>query len=385
MEDTDALRQYITCDAEGCGETHPASRCSNCKMVYYCNRTCQRKDWKRHKPDCHGVDDMRKRCTGIGDLSEIQEITGIMPGESNTAETCGICLEEKMVNPMIFTKCQHAFCFACLVRLQSLGRGPHSTVNGTKCPYCRSEIPDLVKSSTSRISVMAARAGRRDLPEEEREACVAMAMEEIEKLYNAGDTDLMFFLIPMRARLLSLRGDHRAAIDVMQEALPEWIKMVEEGNSLRENLFGLTQMESLPEGRITLRNTDLIEAYLQIAEYQERLEDWVAAKKTYQKIMMEFNDVDDFTPPQQRKVFFGSSVCAYHLKNYEIAIDLGEAALQTNRAFPGVHKALALTHKAAGNIDKARQLAAQGVLYEAPWDDENKEETWQFWKEINEE
>jgi tetratricopeptide (TPR) repeat protein len=178
---------------------------------------------------------------------------------------------------------------------------------------------------------MTARAGRRDLPEGEREACVTTALEEIEKLYHAGDTDLMFFLIPMRARLLSLRGNHREAIDVMQKALPKWIKMVEEGNLLREKLFGLTQMESLPDGRITLRNTDLIQAYVQIAEYQEKLEDWVAAKKTYQKILMEFNDVDDFTPPQQRQVFFGSSVCAYHLKNYEIAIDLGEAAFVSRK------------------------------------------------------
>lgn len=390
MEDSDELRQYITCDAEGCGKTHPASRCSNCRMVYYCNRGCQKADWKRQKPDCRAVDEMRKLCTGIGDLSELKEITGVIPGETDMAETCGICLEEKIINPMIFTKCKHAFCFSCLVRFQSVSKGTHNNTSGTKCPYCRSEIPDLVESSKSRICVMAARAGRRDLPEEERETLVETALEEIEKLYDTGDTALMVSLTPIRARLFSLRGDHRAAIAVLQEALPEWTKMAEQGAARRAKVYDLEQTghplpeDTLDEGpKLSLSRTVLIEVYLQIAEFQEKLEDWVAAKRTYQKILMEFDDMNDFTAPQQRRVFFGSSVCAYHLKNYDLAIDLGEAAMQTNRAFPGVHKALALAYKAAGNMNKARQLAAAAILHEAPWDDDNKEETWHFWKEIN--
>ena len=27
-------------------------QCSSCRVVYYCNRECQRKDWSRHKGDC---------------------------------------------------------------------------------------------------------------------------------------------------------------------------------------------------------------------------------------------------------------------------------------------------------------------------------------------
>ena len=389
MEDSeDELRQYITCDAEGCGTTHPTSRCSNCKMVYYCNRECQKADWKRHKPDCRGVEEMRNQGAGIGDLSEIKEITGVIQGDTDMAETCGICLEEKMVNPMIFTKCQHTFCFSCLVRLQSVSKGAHISANGAKCPYCRSEIPNLVESSISKICVMAARAGRRELPEKERAELIATALEDLQKLLDTGDTGLTVSLTPIRAGLLGMRGDHRAAIDVLQDGLPEWTEMADLGVKRREKLFKLAMMGlPFPEDTDgpTLSRTSLIDVYLQIADLQEKMEDWEAAKRTYQFIVMEFQDVNDFTAPQQRKVFFGSSVCAYHLKNYDVAIDLGEAALQTNRAFPGVHKALALAYKASGNIEKARQLAAEAVLYEAPWDDDNKEETWKFWNEINEE
>ena len=27
-------------------------KCASCRMVYYCNRRCQRLDWKRHQEDC---------------------------------------------------------------------------------------------------------------------------------------------------------------------------------------------------------------------------------------------------------------------------------------------------------------------------------------------
>ena len=27
-------------------------KCSNCKLVYYCNQKCQKKDWSSHKKVC---------------------------------------------------------------------------------------------------------------------------------------------------------------------------------------------------------------------------------------------------------------------------------------------------------------------------------------------
>lgn len=400
MEDSEELRQYITCDAKGCEKTNPSSRCSKCRMVYYCNRDCQKADWKRHKIDCHAVDEMRKKCTGVGDLSQIKEITGIAEGGTETAGPCGICLEEEITNPMIFTKCKHTFCFSCLVRFQSVSKVSDSEVDRTKCPYCRSEIPDFVESSKTRICVMTARAGRRDLPEEERAALVSTALADVQKLCDTGDIALVVFLTPIRAKLLSLQGKHFAALAVLQEVLPEWTKMAERSANIERAIAelraqgpswsGLAQIGqayaegqvSLPDDKISLRKTDLIEMYLHIADIQQDLEDWEAAKQTYQKIVMDFEEVNDFTAPQQRRVFMGSSVCAYHLKHYDVAIDLGEAALQTNRAFPGVHKVLALAYKADGRLDEARKLAAAAILHEAPWDDDNKEENWKFWKEI---
>ena len=30
----------------------PLLRCSRCKAIWYCNKDCQRQDWRRHKPEC---------------------------------------------------------------------------------------------------------------------------------------------------------------------------------------------------------------------------------------------------------------------------------------------------------------------------------------------
>ena len=40
-----------------CGESDPPCKCSKCKTAKYCNRSCQSKDWKRHKvEDCTTAD-----------------------------------------------------------------------------------------------------------------------------------------------------------------------------------------------------------------------------------------------------------------------------------------------------------------------------------------
>jgi len=35
----------------GCGKI-ATTKCNGCKQVYYCNRVCQKNEWKKHKPEC---------------------------------------------------------------------------------------------------------------------------------------------------------------------------------------------------------------------------------------------------------------------------------------------------------------------------------------------
>lgn len=38
-----------------CGKFPCLKRCSGCQMVYYCDKNCQKKDWKTHKPHCYKI------------------------------------------------------------------------------------------------------------------------------------------------------------------------------------------------------------------------------------------------------------------------------------------------------------------------------------------
>ena len=45
---------YEQCHSEGCYtyDKNNLLKCSGCKVVKYCSRECQKKDWARHKKDC---------------------------------------------------------------------------------------------------------------------------------------------------------------------------------------------------------------------------------------------------------------------------------------------------------------------------------------------
>jgi tetratricopeptide (TPR) repeat protein len=68
----------------------------------------------------------------------------------------------------------------------------------------------------------------------------------------------------------------------------------------------------------------------------------------------------------------GLARCAYEMKCYEKAIAASDWAIEMNRGFPGVHKYKALAEKARGDLDAAIATMNRAVLYETPWDDDNR-------------
>ena len=40
-----------------CGNDAATRRCTRCKDVAYCNKSCQKSDWKEHKKTCQRKDD----------------------------------------------------------------------------------------------------------------------------------------------------------------------------------------------------------------------------------------------------------------------------------------------------------------------------------------
>lgn len=52
MEDSQQPTACATCQKTEATNAKPLLRCSGCKSITYCNKDCQKADWKNHKKDC---------------------------------------------------------------------------------------------------------------------------------------------------------------------------------------------------------------------------------------------------------------------------------------------------------------------------------------------
>ncbi|GAX28650.1 hypothetical protein FisN_1Hh557 [Fistulifera solaris] len=232
MEDDKSLLQYITCDAERCTKSNPAHRCSRCKIAYYCSPTCQKSDWKRHKLGCRPLDKARKihaDSTNVKELGLNEGITFLKNGNRESLGPCGISLEDTIDDPVIFDKCKHAFCCACLVRFQKATALSDPEDKGSRCPYCRAEIPNLIQSTHAKVCVIIARVTRGDLSDKERKELASKALTDLQMLWDTGDPGLKMNLTHTRATLLSYCGDYKAALKTLKEAIPVFTEMAERG------------------------------------------------------------------------------------------------------------------------------------------------------------
>jgi hypothetical protein len=57
-----------------CGQADSSKRCGACRKVYYCSETCQKNDWKSHKPNCLNEEKTIQACLVDGDQVIEQQI-----------------------------------------------------------------------------------------------------------------------------------------------------------------------------------------------------------------------------------------------------------------------------------------------------------------------
>lgn len=116
----------VPCDA--CGTAGATQKCSQCKCVYYCNRTCQQEDWKYHKATCAAL------MPRINEFKRLDESMDRLAAgyDRIESEECAICLGH--LNTPTLLRCGHAFCIRCLEL--------HNMSGGTTCPMCRAQLDD---------------------------------------------------------------------------------------------------------------------------------------------------------------------------------------------------------------------------------------------------
>jgi Tetratricopeptide repeat len=78
----------------------------------------------------------------------------------------------------------------------------------------------------------------------------------------------------------------------------------------------------------------------------------------------------------------GASRCFFCTNDFERAEAFAENALAMNRHFPGIHILIAQCQWATGKKTAAIRTMSRGVLYEAPWDEDNQKENRAYLQEF---
>lgn len=369
-------RECIACDG-GCGTPAPSKRCSRCHLVYYCSRDCQKKDWSQHKAVCIDVNEMRRAVSeGVGDT---------FPPTQATNQNCAICLQDTMDDPIILD-CRHAFCFACLVDYQAMVRRT-STATEMLCPLCRE--PNLEGAEYRRITLFMARVAYKGITDEERDTLLSQAQDDSSRILEADPNDIKAMLT--KVQLLLLQKDVDQALKILRKLMDKDKENKEKTKKITERIeMALEEGREEDAGRILDENQQFfqqghciscfsMQVLLLMAEAQGLAQDWEAALETYKIIMNE-----DFspTPVQRRKNLMGLSRCFYEVGHYKAAIISGEGAIRTERHFPGIHKYVALSYKEMGDRQMAKTVMNRAVLYETPWDDQNRQDAYDLFKDI---
>jgi tetratricopeptide (TPR) repeat protein len=356
---------------------------------------------------------------------------------------CAICLERPMIQPVVLEKCHHAFCFHCLrnwTKVQTqprwvLGGPQHDTISSTTttsptCPLCRQEIPNVAESIIQDVLLLLAAAQKRNASASYIQEQCTNALAKMELLKEImlttpttpttidstleDDMDVKFRerchyqLLYFQLSIHLLLKEYDEALKVATEseqqlrsavrngiAIEAHLRLMEESNStllvdpdVDEEM--MDQLETMYHQPYTSPMVH-IDAVLQVARIQILQQDWTAVKATYKEIMLLYDDNGEekeratptspgMTPQQQREIYTGMAQCAYELGNYEFAIDFGKAAIAMNRYFPGCHHYVALSYLATSHTQEAQQCAAEAVMYEAPWDQEHRAKTKEFYR-----
>jgi hypothetical protein len=316
----------------------------------------------------------------------------VVPAEAADANTdCSICLEQA-TRPVTVAGCKHTFCFACLRHHQKFA--PLNLGKQAKCPLCRAELPDVDIGVLERAQLLGSRALATNTSDEAKVRYCDEGLAEVQKILEASPSDERATIL--RAELLHIQGNHRSGI----VALDSVLRRAQEVDGQRGNLSQMeaqiraameheangdmddAEMDALERqmdamvasapqnGRIP--PAELVNINLKKGEMLEALGEWAEALGVYKAVFATMAGPRDATAVQQRKLLNACSRCLYYTGEYEGAIMMGEGAIDANRYFPGCHDYVARAQLAKGDLQAAIRTRSRAVLFETPWDDENR-------------
>ena len=392
-------RDCIRCDSPGCGAANPRKRCARCRTVYYCSEACQLRNWRQHRADCVDVGWIKAQATEETDGS-----VALTAAAAPSGSPCGICLDEETAPRVSLSECGHAFCPECLrewhrVELASTARPG----GGGCCPRCRTGVQNEgVKALIDRAMIYAARRANIKIPEsDESREHGRLALAELDKVFLIENDNLQALFT--KRYVLSTMDEPQLAVEVFEKLIKilqgnqenadrindclDQVRIAKDvgDDDEAERLIMIAEEITASSGsmvRLAGGKAGLFDIKIALAEAREEMRDWEAARDTYLDMFVLMDSPDVGTPVEQRKIFMGISRCFYELGDYDRALTAGEGAIEMNRHFPGVHKYVALAHKAKGELARAVETMNRAVLYETPWDEGNVEKAMKLFEEL---
>jgi tetratricopeptide (TPR) repeat protein len=411
--DIKSFRQYINCDA--CGKENPSKRCSRCHCTFYCSVECQKEHWTKsnHRGECRPYLELKNQMSGMHTFST-EESELVEP--VNTC--CSICFDEPIVNQIVLKDCHHAFCISCLMEWQKYNK------RNEACPMCRQAIEKTVVEEAFDKAMWYAAAGR--LVEKVYDPVLtpngdtipvvpgefpAIADERQQKFYDLAMDQIAQVLLhnPNDLQALVVKGQmfrfihpeesiqaFQAALEIDQKGSSNLLKLKTIEHQMHNPDFPTEeeQMRYLAMYDDIVASDDstltqigsgpfrLYEIKIWLAEAYEaagRFNDAAAIFKALlnEVFSFEYSKYVQISPSVNRMMLSGDSRCCYFLKKFERAKHSAEMALDMNRHFPGIHLLVAQAQWALGEKNAVITMK-RGVLYEAPWDENNQERNISF-------
>ena len=302
---------------------------------------------------------------------------------------CAICLEETITNP-VSLPCGHVFCFECVGQFQlatkkkevSIGEAgtdggrivtafvpfntkedgsiSFDTKDGSLCPYCRGEIPNVLKTTIERGTLYS----KRELADEER---VNNLMARFAVLKMTGEVRKPCSDIEFRLTMLYEKGEMMALLMADPKAM---IKMSTEITSLSELYYAILSREE--EYRVKRWKA---QAHAALGEWDKAVDDYLSLMKEDLK-ETKGGGVNIVTVlGVMRSSYEMAQSGTYDSRGFDLAIKTCELPYHCQaRHWSGVHKYAALSHMAKGNMEEARKTIMRAILYEEHWNTDNLEE-----------
>ena len=318
-----------------------------CKIY---SKECQVKHWKQHKSKCTWIKER---------YNEWKEARNNLP-EGTQLDTqdgpCAICLEETITNPIVLP-CGHVFCFDCVGSYQC-------SSNSTECPYCRGEIPNVGEKAAKRMSLYSKRAKASPKGSDERVKNAKLALVENQALFELLEKDKDRVEMLLRIKMLHANAMMLSMLDRPEET----IKMTKELLSLNEKYPGILSFDDV----MRTKNWQA-ESYAALGKWDEAVEIYRSAHESC---------VQNEEMPHIGFIV-GCCEAMYKTRDYDVAIEYGNIGIEMAREWAGVHKYVALSQKAKGDIDGAKLTMSRAILYEKHWDKDNLQKNKQLLMELN--